>query len=115
MKIVLLLCPLLFYVTSFAAAPTTSQALKRALKANPAIQGAVLEAKHYAGAASCGPIQILNFDGDSFRAVIDCTKPDSKKSTVIGDGATGQVEVSGSIYNGGSGVLIERIEFHYAG
>jgi hypothetical protein len=89
--------------------------LIQSIKKNSAVRGAIAEAKKYAGVNSCGEMQILEMSEFKFRVLVDCTRNDSGQG-VVGDGATGQVEISGSsLGDENDTLMIEKIEFHYAG
>ena len=115
MKPLLAALALLAAHVTHAAPPTTATELGRYLSANAAVKGAVAEAKRYAEAATCGAPRVVEMELDTFRATVECARPGKTPGPVLDDGAAVRVDVSGSFFNGGSGVLIERIEFHYEG
>jgi hypothetical protein len=87
--------------------------LVKALRTNKAVIGARAYAKAWAGgSATCSEIQVEELSNGTFKALLDCTQPDSGKGPV-GDGASAQFEISGSVNEGV--LFLDKIEFHYAG
>lgn len=104
-------------------APNVREQVMIQLRANPAVRGALAEAKQWAGAASCDNLAFEETSATTFKVYASCDNPGDPKAEAkagVGLGATGQIHVSGTIQyglkkNSPVKVQIDHIEFAYAG
>lgn len=90
-----------------AGTPSVAQTkILNALIINPAVAGALENARHWARTGSCRPLQMISASGSEFTAEATCWSEDD-------DDSSAKVKIQGSAYPSEPGILIRSISFGY--
>lgn len=106
----------LVLIALFALAPLAFADVQADVMKDPAVRGAVAHAKRFSGAKTC-ELHDLSVKDGQIEFYVSCNNPgDPKESERLGYGteSMGQIHVRGSLLDGGT-LMLEKIEFNYAG